>query len=237
MNIKDKNISALPENANPDISSNAVYQQTLADAFAANSQQPQAQNQQQPALSVEEQIKQAAIKEIQVIENLINSGVVSSEQGQNLMNYVVNKAYTLVQQQKTGQATQTAGNDFSADSYLNHIDNPEFFQQEGRNQVLQYLKNSYPSVGKDELSQIINMITGVENSAVKRYLRKQEHEKTLKNANEAAKQRLIANAQKTAAGNGNGVIFTREQIGKMSGAEFAKNERLIMDQLKRGLIR
>ena len=234
MNMQDKKETALLNATPTNISSNAVYQQTLADALRSQ----EVQNQPIPPQTSDaaSQIKQMALKDIQQIENMINSGVVSQEQGQNLMNYVVNKAYKEVKQQELS-TPQPVQNSIPVTGYLNNLDNPEFFQQDGRSQVLDYLKNSYPTVGKDEISQIINMITGVENSAIQRYLRKQEHDKALKNANEAAKQRLIANAQKSNAGNGTGVVFTREQIGKMSGAEFAKNERLIMDQLKRGLIR
>ena len=32
-------------------------------------------------------------------------------------------------------------------------------------------------------------------------------------------------------------VFTREDIGRMSGEEFAKNEKLIMEQVKQGLIK
>ena len=32
-------------------------------------------------------------------------------------------------------------------------------------------------------------------------------------------------------------IFTREDIGKMTSEEFTKNEKLIMDQVKQGLIK
>lgn len=32
-------------------------------------------------------------------------------------------------------------------------------------------------------------------------------------------------------------IFTREEIGRMSGDEFTRNEKMIMDQLKNGLIK
>ena len=59
----------------------------------------------------------------------------------------------------------------------------------------------------------------------------------LNNENEAAKMRLRANAQNAVSDSGTNMVFTREQIGKMSGAEFAKYERAIMDQLKKGLIR
>lgn len=108
---------------------------------------------------------------------------------------------------------------------------------DGRNQVLDYLKQTNANVGKDEMSQITNLVTTLEKAAIDRYLKQQEHEKTLNDENEAAKLRLRANAQKSGSGNNKGMVFTREQIGKMSGAEFAKNERLIMEQLKKGMIR
>ena len=236
MSIKKENENNSSDLQNLKSSSDAVYQQTLDDAL---NNQVAAQNTSSAPISREEQIKQLAIKDIQTIENLMNSGVVSSEQGQNLKNYVVNKAYNEVKQQNQGQAAlNQVDRSLPVNSYLNNLEQPEFFQQDGRSQVLDYLKNYYPNVGKDEVSQIIAMINNVEDSAVKRFLRKQEHDKALKDANEAAKQRLITNAQKSSgAGNGTGVIFTRDQIGKMSGAEFAKNEKLIMEQLKRGLIR
>lgn len=50
------------------------------------------------------------------------------------------------------------------------------------------------------------------------------------------KQKLRAKAQNSNKNEANTRIFTREQIGRMSGAEFAKNERMIMDQLRKGLI-
>lgn len=81
------------------------------------------------------------------------------------------------------------------------------------------------------------MIEALEQGAVQGYLQKQAHAKSLNDENEAAKQRLRANAQNPNAAENNARIFTREQIGKMSGAEFAKNERAIMEQLRKGLIR
>lgn len=81
------------------------------------------------------------------------------------------------------------------------------------------------------------MVEALEQGAVQGYLQKQAHAKSLNDENEAAKQRLRANAQNPNAAENNARIFTREQIGKMSGAEFAKNERAIMEQLRKGLIR
>ena len=68
------------------------------------------------------------------------------------------------------------------------------------------------------------------------YLKQAEFEAKLRKTNDVAKSRLNANAQ-NAKDTFKPTVFTREQIGKMSGAEFTKNEKLIMEQLRQGLIR
>lgn len=169
-------------------------------------------------------VKQMAVNDINTIQNLVQSGVMTQEQGQNLMNYVTQKAfekYTLSQETAPDQ-----------NSVL-----PEFFNKDGRIDVFDYLKNSNVDFDKDELSKISEMVEKIENSAIERYLKEQEHEKTLNSENESAKQRLRANAQNSGSDGLKNLVFTREQIGKMSGAEFAKYERTIMDQLKKGLIK
>ena len=67
-------------------------------------------------------------------------------------------------------------------------------------------------------------------------MKQAEFEAKLMKTNEEAKSRLNANAQ-NAKDTSKQIAFTREQIGKMSGAEFTKNEKLIMEQLRQGLIR
>ena len=81
------------------------------------------------------------------------------------------------------------------------------------------------------------MIEKLENGAIERYLKQSAHEKTLNSENEIAKQRLRANAQNSNFDDVKTRVFTREQIGKMSGAEFAKYEKAIMEQLRKGLIK
>ena len=54
--------------------------------------------------------------------------------------------------------------------------------------------------------------------------------------NESAKQRLKSNAQNSGYTSSGNKVFTRGEIGKMSSEEFAKNEKLIMEQLRQGLI-
>lgn len=181
-------------------------------------------------MTEENSIKQQAVNDINIIQNLVQSGVMSSEQGYNLMNYVTQKAFEKY-------STQQQDAQITPDVPPYTLENDEFFNKEGRTDVLNYLKNSNTAFDKDEIAKISAMIENIEKTAVARYLRELDHEKTLNNENESAKQRLRANAQKAVSDGNKNMVFTREQIGKMSGAEFAKNERMIMEQLRKGLIR
>ena len=182
-------------------------------------------------------VRKTALKDLAIIDNFMKSGIINPVQGQHLMNYVLNKAREVIVQQQ--QARAYFPNEGAAVSGIDEFtrENPEFFKQNGRTQVLDYLRNSGAGVDKDEILRISQMIEALEQGAIQGYLQKQAHEKSLNDENEAAKQRLRANAQNRNAAENNTRIFTREQIGKMSGAEFAKNERAIMEQLRKGLIR
>lgn len=183
-------------------------------------------------------IKEMALKDIQVIENLVQTGAMTQEQGQNLMNYVTKKAfekYTLSQQ--NSQAPVDTANQVPVKSANMGNVIPEFFNRDGRVDVFDYLQNSNAAFDEGELSKISALVEKIENSAIERYVKEKNHEKTLNSENEAAKQKLRAYAQNSAYDGNNNLVFTREQIGKMSGAEFAKYERMIMDQLRKGLIK
>ena len=205
---------------------NTIELQNLSSSADIQQAVPQAA---QPTADVNA-IKQQAANDINIIQNLVQSGVMSSEQGYNLMNYVTQKAF-----EKYSTQQQEAQIPAEAQPYM--FENDEFFNTEGRTDVLNYLKSSNTAFDKDEIAKISAMIENIEKTAVAKYLRELNHEKTLNNENESAKQRLRANAQKAISDGTKNMVFTREQIGKMSGAEFAKNERMIMDQLRKGLIR
>ena len=170
--------------------------------------------------------KQMAVNDIKIIQNLVQNGVMTQELGQNLMNYVTQKAFEkYTQSQNTPQVEN------------HNIITSEFFNYDGRKDVLDYLKNSNVNFDDGEISKISSLVEKIENTAIDRYLRKKEHEKTLNLENESAKQRLRANAQNSVSDGNKNLVYTREQIGKMSGAEFAKHEKAIMEQLKHGLIK
>lgn len=211
-----------------------------------NSMQEKPQNLEQSQVTV--QVENAIKQDFEKIQKLMQIGLINSEQGQNLKKQVLKKAFDkLVQTEKIRRnlppALSPQQNAATSVADKNEVfeefskSNPEFFTSEGRKEVLDYLKSDDVIIGKDELSKISNIIRAVEKAAIDRYLKKVTHEKTLRDSNEVAKQRLTANAQKTSSGNNLLRTFTREQIGKMSSAEFAKYESVIMENLKKGLIK
>lgn len=174
---------------------------------------------------------------LNALQNLLNSGLVTQQQGQNLLNHIIRTALdsntqisTLDEKSKTVCDKTTAFEEFEKEK-------PDFFSAEGRSDLLKYLKSDNINFDKDELSKIVKIVEQVEKSAIDRYLKKAAHDESLAKFNSEAKQRLKANAQKTQSGGNQALSFTREQIGKMTTDEFLKNEKAIMDQLKKGLIK
>lgn len=114
-------------------------------------------------------------------------------------------------------------------------ENPGFFDKSARSDVLNYIRDF--DMDKDEIAKIAKMIETLENSAIEGYLKQSAHDKTLNDENSAAKSKLTSYAQNAILDGNNNKVFTREEIGKMSGDEFVKNEKLIMEQVRQGLIK
>lgn len=200
---------------------------------------------------VKTKVEKVISQDFDKIQKLVKLGLINSVQGQNLKKEVLRRAFDkLVQTEKIKrtmlpgvarnfQQNTTSDNSKNASNVIEEFskNNPEFFTSDGRKEVLNYLKSGGVPIGKDELNKISEIIRIVEKSAIDRYLKKAAHERVLKNSNETAKQRLIANAQKSSFGKNLSRSFTREQIGRMSGAEFTKYEPAIMEALKKGLIK
>lgn len=188
-------------------------------------------------------VETAIVQDFAKIQKLVQTGLINSVQGQNLRRQVLQKAFDkLVQTEKIKRNLSPASipnlplNKNEVFEEFNKS-NPDFFNSDGRKEVLEYLKTNDAIFGKEELNKISEIVRTVEKTAIDRYLKKIVHEKTIRDSNESAKQRLTANAQKAGSGGNLLRTFTREQIGKMTGAEFTKYESQIMDQLKKGLIK
>lgn len=200
------------------ISSNAVTSQMSTDEII------------QPLL--------ASLKsDAQRIQQLVQQGNVTQEQGQYLMQQIVNKENLLhmyMQPLSLSPDTQSVQEQFAQIDLFNQ-ENPEFFGNNRRADLLNYLKGL--DVDKDEIAKIAKLAENLENSAVENYLKQSAHTKSLNDENTVAKSKLTSYAQQAPADSKYARIFTREDIGKMSGDEFIKNEKLIMEQAKQGLIK
>lgn len=228
-------INGIPSNAGSLQPANAQAQNFQPANTSINDTQPQAAfNVGTPDKPAD--VRQIVMRDIATVESLMKAGIINPAQGQHLTNYILNKAQeVLVNQSSNAATTSQTGVTSGIDEFVK--EKPDFFKTNARAQVLDYLKNSDAGFDKDGIMQISKLVEALEQGAVSGYLQQLAHEKSLNDENAAAKQRLTANAQNQNSTENNTRIFTREQIGKMSGAEFAKNEKAIMEQLKKGLIR
>lgn len=186
------------------------------------------------------QMEQQIGAQVQTILNLVSQGKLSQQQGQYLLAQLATKAQSI-------SACKTAQNQMPVQNAINpntqtqnpmdlfNKEYPGFFDAEGRGDVLNYIKGF--DMDKDEILRIAQLVEGLENSAVDKYLKKSEYEKSLNDENLRAKSKLTSYAQNAPSDNKMAKVFTREDIGRMSGEEFTKNEKLIMEQVKQGLIK
>ena len=187
------------------------------------------------------QLEQAIATDTLRLQTMLQQGVITKQQGQYLMAQLAQRANEInmgktsvpFPNQAQTQQPQTQNQMSPLETFTEQ--NPEFFNVGGRNAVLDYIKNY--NLDKDEISQVAKIVEQLENSAINSYLKKSAHEKSLNDENSAAKSKLNAYAQNSTGNSNMNRIFTREDIGKMTSEEFTKNEKLIMDQVKQGLIK
>lgn len=201
---------------------------------------PQAVTPQINYVDVIQQLEQVLNADIQRLQMLMQQGVITQQQGQYFMNNLADTQRKLNLCKQSIPLEQSAVQPVEEQITQNPLElfsqeNPGFFDKDGRGDVLDYLKNL--DVDKDEISKIAKLVEKLEASAIDSYLKKSAHEKSLNDENSAAKSKLTSYAQNATTDSNNNRIFTREEIGKMSGDEFAKNEKLIMEQVRQGFIK
>ena len=195
------------------------------------------------------QLEQSIGADVQKVQQLVQQGIITSQQGSYFMSELARKAQEInnyknslvgqnnVPMQPQPSAVPTAQQQMPLVNPMEQFnrERPGFFEGEGRADVLNYIKGY--DMDKDEILRISQLVENLENSAVNNYLKKSDYEKSLNDENAAAKSRLTAYAQNAGMDSNTNRIFTREDIGRMSGDEFTRNEKLIMDQVKQGLIK
>lgn len=187
------------------------------------------------------QMEQTIGADARKLKSLVQNGTISQEEGQYLMAQLARKAqeintYKNSTMQSNAPIQQSPSQTIQPSSMdMFNQERPGFFDSEGRSDVLNYIKGY--DMDKDEILRISQLVEGLENSAVDKYLKKSAYEKSLNDENALAKSKLTAYAQNAFPDSKTTRIFTREDIGNMSGEEFNQNEKAIMEQLKHGLIK
>ena len=193
-----------------------------------------------------QEIEHQAKEDVSKVEMLLKSGVLNPKQGESLIQQIIKKGYNELQQiDLKSDDNEDVQNKIQEEKRFDkkqaiiefEKENPDFFNQEGRLDVFNYIKSGILEFDKQELEHISKLVEKIEQSAIERYIKQVEYEAKLKQTNDEAKSRLSANAQNAKDTSNKQIAFTREQIGKMSSSEFNKNEKLIMEQLRQGLIR
>lgn len=186
------------------------------------------------------QLEQAIGADVQNVKNLVAQNVITKQQGQYLLAQLGQKAQSINTYRNAQAANLKQTAQLPKEMPQNPMDvfnkeHPGFFEANGRGAVLEYIKDL--GMDKDEILRIAQLVEGLENSAVDKYLKKSAYEKSLNDENVLAKSKLTSYAQNSSSDKNTNRIFTREEIGNMSGEEFTKNEKSIMEQLKQGLIK
>ena len=181
-------------------------------------------------------LMQSLASDAQMIPMLIQQGKVTQEQGQYLIKQIENKENLLQMfKQPLSLSSEPQVQPEANSLEMFSKENPEFFQNDRRAELLNYLKDV--DVDKDEIAKIAKLAENLEKAAIDSYLKQSAHDKSLNDENSVAKSRLTSYAQQAPVDSKYARIFTREDLGKMSGEEFTKNEKLIMEQVKQGLIK
>lgn len=189
------------------------------------------------------QLEQAIGADVYKIRDLVQKGTITQQEGQYLMAQLARKAQeinsyknSMIQQQSAvpEQSVPVQQPVLSPMEIFNQ-ERPGFFEGEGRADVLNYIQGL--DMDKDEILRISQLVEKLENSAVDKYMKQSAYEKSLNDENALAKSKLTSYAQNASGENTIPRIYTREDIGNMSGEEFTRNEKAIYEQVKKGLIK
>ena len=206
---------------------NQIQNSPVADVqnFAEPNYDNNAKNQNSESETYKKQVQMMLAQEFFNIEKMLREGRITQDQVAELTNQSIEKAKELLLNKQDSRIINNA------------LDTTDFFNKNGRLEVLNYLKGLDANFDDNEVNQITKLVETVEQNAVKNYLDNLRHGENFERENAEAKQKLNTIAQNATTASPYQRLFTRADIGKMSTAEFLKNEKLIMDQLKKGQIK
>lgn len=168
-------------------------------------------------LNVEEHLK--------YVDTLIRAGIIDETMGKSIKQNMIAE-FTAQKAAQSALGAQIMPQSQAPQAPTYDIAESEFLR--ARECLLNYLKGQDLNLSRADLKDIEAVVLELEKGAIQRQL---------SDSNELAKERLI-----TGALTGSGVktpvnrTFTRDEIAKMSTAEFIKNEPAINYQLQNGLL-
>jgi hypothetical protein len=176
-----------------------------------------------PDKNLRDRVQLMLAQELFDIEKLLREGYITKDQVAELTNNSIDKARKLLTKQES--------------PIKNALDKTDFFNKKGRENILVYLKSLDTDFDEDEVNLIAQLVKTAEENAIESYLDTLRHGENFEKENAEAKQKLNTIAQNASTSSPYQRLFTRADIGKMSTSEFLKNEKLIMEQLRKGQIR
>ena len=179
-------------------------------------------------------------EKINFIQKLHAAGLLTNEQGTELLNIVANNSYTL----KNPAALQPSSFDFKNDLVEKNADKvpvdeqlEAFYNSLSRKNLKNFVKSSLKQVDNFDERMFKEMVENIEKDAIAAHIKEQEHSKNLIHSNDVAKGRLTSQTQTVSNVDIKpSKIYTRKEIGAMSLDEYNSNEKEIMQQMEQGLI-
>jgi len=170
---------------------------------------------------------------LKYVDALVLAGIIDETTGKSMKQQITANFPTKTRSNTPFQATGVSSNPASAFDFSQS----EFLK--ARNCLLKYLQNLDIQLSEADLKEIESVVLELEKAAITASLDKngQEALMALKNTNEIAKERLITGPiAPNGLQNAPQKVFSRDEIAKMSTAEFIKNEPIINYQLQNGLL-
>lgn len=172
------------------------------------------------------------IKNINSVKNLMQAGILQEDAAKDFIQKITLTNFKH-ENQKVHEDTQ---NEPEASEIPINADK-KISVSDKYSEIIDYLKSSGTNFKAEDWTQISAMLSTIENQAVERYRQEVSHNAALNRENENDKKRLTSYAQNSTGEINLSRQFSREEIGSMSRDEFDRNEKQIMYQLSRGLIK
>lgn len=139
------------------------------------------------------------------------------------------------------QADMTYKSNVLADTTLLNFEQAEpgfFSDTQARNNLKGYLRQVFPTLQKEDLSKIVQIVKDLETQAIEQHSAQANYAKNLNTNNQLATKKLSGTSDKQKTSNiASTKIFTRADIAAMSMEEFKTHHEEILSQYRKRMIK